>query len=185
MSKSADQGRSVNAVTKIDRRFRPHARFFNQFPYKPSPALIGWGVGLFSRLTNRLTTQKALRVFADGVLLAAALYAPAKAQETLPTITETMAEVTDTEVYTTGALGMGTLTPATDFWLVLADGTELPVTFDLVDPLGRRLEGCFYSPAKGGTPCAVKAYGYLGWDNATLRFVLTFIEDIQPPEALK
>jgi hypothetical protein len=107
------------------------------------------------------------------------------AQEMLPTIADIRAEVTDTEVYTTGALGMGSLTPATDFWLVLEDGTEVPVTLDLADPLGRRLEGCFYSPGKGGTPCAVKAYGYLRWENATLQFVLTFIEDIQPPEVLK
>jgi hypothetical protein len=108
----------------------------------------------------------------------------ATAQETLPTITEMMTEVADSEVYTTGALGIGTRTPVTDFWLVLEDGTEVPVTFDLADPLGTRLDGCFYSPGKGGTPCAVKAYGYLRWDNATLHFVLTFIEDIQPPEAL-
>jgi hypothetical protein len=180
MSKSASRFRIVNAVTKFDRDFRPHERFFNQFSRKPTPALFGWGVGFFSRLTNGLTGRVALTICAA----LSVQMVPANAQEKLPTIPQIMVEVVGTEVFVEGAFGVGSRTPVSDFWLVLPDGTELPVTLDLDNPLGTRLHGCTYTPLHGGSPCAVKGYGYLRWDNATLQLVLTSIEDIAPPKEL-
>jgi hypothetical protein len=108
----------------------------------------------------------------------------AAAQEPLPTVEQAMALLRDTEVRISGHLGIGSRTPVTDFWLILEDGTQLALVFDPAASGLPRFEGCFYSPGRGGTPCAIKGYGHLGWEGASLQVVLSTVEEVAPPGPL-
>lgn len=169
-------------VTGIPQRLTRRERFFNHFSSITTPTHIGRGMESFSRLTNRYRALRVLTICLSGGVLGGALSERAAAQEMLPTIPEVMADVTDTEVFITGAFGIGSRTPETDFWVILPDGTELPVILQLDEPVGVTFQGCHYSPGHGGTPCAFKGYGYLVWEGATLQAVLTGIEELFPSE---